>query len=154
MEHWRDTSRVWLSVKPRVQKLGQTNEAVAFLRELIGRFPGVASLHHSLSASLYDVFSRAGKDVPEARDLLDESARHILKAIELAPGEYYHASWASFVLRVKGDNASALRYGKQALGLAPTDEDKIDVPTDNSPHLREERSLCRRTELPSGGYAN
>ena len=134
-----------------LRELGRLHEAVAFLRGLIGRFPEVAILHDTLSRCLWDVFNLAHESAvqeaiengvegraaawsliernrpPAALDAIEESVCHALKAAELAPVEYAYVSQASFVLRVKRDYSSALRYGKRALALASTDEEKIDA---------------------------
>jgi tetratricopeptide (TPR) repeat protein len=128
--------------------LGRQPEAVAFCRELVARFPEVASLHCDLSFSLFRVFGRAGEnierlarvagipareirkavsetEVREERDAIEESARHASRAAELAPNDFRLVLHASCVLRFRGDYASALRYGKRALALASSDEEKI-----------------------------
>jgi tetratricopeptide (TPR) repeat protein len=125
-----------------LHKLGQLPEAVAFVRALVGRFPQVVLLHHNLSKRLLDVFQRArdknmretatGRRVREplpvaALDAIEESVRHALEAAELAPDVFWQVSWASLVLRIKGDYASALRHGKRALALASTDEDRTEA---------------------------
>ena len=107
-------------------ELGRLPEAVDFLRELIGRFPKVATLHYQLSWALYITFVRE-QPPAEAIEMLEESVRHALTAIELSPDEYSCVSWAPRVLRTKGDYGSALRYGKRALALASTDADKVDA---------------------------
>jgi tetratricopeptide (TPR) repeat protein len=50
-----------------------------------------------------------------------------LKAVKLAPDEFAFVSHASSVLLTTCDCASALRYGKRALSLASTDEEKIEA---------------------------
>jgi tetratricopeptide (TPR) repeat protein len=106
-----------------LRELGRVPEAVAFLRELIDHFPGVASLHDELSECLRLAFWRAH----EGGDALDESVRQALTAVKLAPHEFRFLSHATDVLRTTCDFASALRYGKRALVLASTGAEKIEA---------------------------
>ena len=127
-----------------LEKLGRFPEMITFLREVVARFPDVAMLHYNLSAILSNILSLAGKDVHhlsvmlygvsarekgalQTKDVLEEAVSHALTAAQLAPEQYRHVSCASVMLRSKGDYASALRYGKQALSLASTNKEKIDA---------------------------
>jgi tetratricopeptide (TPR) repeat protein len=105
-----------------LEKLGRTNESAAFLREIIVRVPNVARLHLQLSMALYD-FADHGRN----KNMLEESLQHVTNAAQIAPDDYQIVQWAAFVSRIKGDYASALRYGKQALALASTVEDKLSA---------------------------
>ena len=104
--------------------LGRFSESAVFLRQLLTRFPEVANLHHRLSISLRGVSSRAGEGTHEKKEALEESVRHALKAAQLAPGDSWIACQASTALMEKGDHAAALHYGKRALELASTGEEK------------------------------
>ena len=81
---------------------------------------------------------------------IGESVRDALKAAELLPDRFEYVVWAAFVLGEYGDYATALRYGKRALALASTDEEKVaalmgiasiymknDLYADARGHLRE-----------------
>jgi tetratricopeptide (TPR) repeat protein len=59
--------------------------------------------------------------------VLEEAAQHAVTAAQLAPDDWRIVFWAAFVSKLKGDYAPALRYGKQALALASTVEDKIST---------------------------
>jgi len=102
-----------------LEELGRLPEAIAFLRELVSRFPENSELHHALSTSLFDVY-RDGED----KKVLEESAHHALEAARLAPDNFDPVRWAVFVLAANGDYASALRCGKQALAIASTNEQR------------------------------
>jgi tetratricopeptide (TPR) repeat protein len=129
----RDAERIADAKCGAMGQLGRYFEAVPFLRQLVGRFPRLALLHWMLSASLLDVFNRAGatpqanKGSREAKDALEESVRHALEAAQLAPDRWYCASQACFLLCEKGDFASALQYGKRAFALAPTGGAKVEA---------------------------
>jgi tetratricopeptide (TPR) repeat protein len=104
-------------------ELGRLPEAVAFLRELTARFPEDAWLRCKLSVYLRLAFWRAH----EGGDALNESVRQALKAVEFAPDNFSFVSHAFSVLRTTCEFAAALRYGKRALSLASTDEEKIET---------------------------
>ena len=118
-----------------LHELGRGPEALTFLREMVGRFPEIDSLHHSLSVASHDEQERAGQHTAldghqyaaEARGALEEAVRHILKALELAPANYRHLSWARFMLRLTGDSAGALRLAKRGLAVASTDKEKASA---------------------------
>ena len=52
----------------------------------------------------------------EKANVLEESLQHAVTAAQLTPDNYVLVNWASNLSRIKGDYASAFRYGKQALG--------------------------------------
>jgi tetratricopeptide (TPR) repeat protein len=106
-------------------QLGRYPDTIPFLRQLVGRFPKVAVLHVCLSGLFQQIYNRAEKGSREAKDAIEESARHAVDAAQLAPGESSSASQACFLLCVKGDYPSALDYGKRGLALATSGEDKI-----------------------------
>jgi tetratricopeptide (TPR) repeat protein len=113
-------------------ELSQWEDAIDELRKLSTAFSEWAELHAFLSSQLYDGFVNRARD----NNLLEESVRHALKAVQLAPDEYSIVSSAVFMMvqsldaantwfGVKGDYSSAFRYGKRALALASTDEERI-----------------------------
>ena len=126
-----------------LRTLGRLYAAVAFLRYIAESFPMDAIVHHELSMALFATIPRFSQDATQREtssgrfiiegvraaslDPMEESARHALEAARLEPVQYNHISWVSFVLLSKGDYASALRYGNQALALASIDEDKIEA---------------------------
>lgn len=127
-----------------LEKLGRFPELLAFLRDVVTRFPETAILHYDLSALLMNILTLAGDDrhklsallygdsarveieLRKARNMLSEEAvRHALKALQLAPDGYPYVLCASRAVKLKGDYASAIRYGKQALALASTDKENV-----------------------------
>ena len=67
-----------------LSQLGRHTEAVAFLREMVVRFPATASLHYELSRSLLAPSLQARHiDLLEQHAALEESASHVLTAVEL-----------------------------------------------------------------------
>ena len=113
-------------------ELSQWENALDELRKLSAAFSEWAELHAFLSSQLYDGFVNRVRD----KNLLEESLRHALQAAQLAPDKYSIVSSAVFLMveslaaantwfGVKRDYSSAFRYGKRALALASTDEEKI-----------------------------
>ena len=131
-----------------LNKLGMAAEAVDFSRKLVARFPGAAWLHRALSVGLHALYvqERDGDDlvIRNRHDggCVEESFRHAIEAARLAPDAYVIVDWAAFVSRVNGDNASAFRYGKQALAIAKTAGERISA-------LRGLADTCESADLYS-----
>jgi tetratricopeptide (TPR) repeat protein len=113
--------RLASSVYMAICELSMFTKGRELFGHLVRMFPDHAYLHFKYS-QLLRKFYEENKD----EHLLQECVKEAATSVSLAPEEYAYAANAYFASRLAEDFNATLRYAKQSLSLAATDEDKID----------------------------